>query len=53
MSNKIKIINELKEKIHELKEYLYSDMCKSCGDAAIELDKISQRLSELESQQNS
>jgi hypothetical protein len=46
-------IEELKEKIHELKEYLYSDLCKACGDAALALDKISQRLNQLESQQNS
>ena len=46
-------IASLKEKIHDLKEYLYSDLCKSCGEAALELDKISQQLIELESQQNS
>jgi hypothetical protein len=46
-------ISELKEKLHELKEYLYSDLCKACGDAALALDKISERLNELESQQNS
>jgi hypothetical protein len=46
-------ISELKEKIHELREYLYSDLCKACGEAALSLEKISQRLTELESQQNS
>ncbi len=46
-------IEELKEKIHELKEYLYSDLCKACGDAALALDKINERLTKLESQQNS
>lgn len=46
-------IEELKEKIHELKEYLYSDLCKACGDAALALEKINERLNQLESQQNS
>jgi len=46
-------ISELKEKLHELKEYLYSDLCRACGEAALSLEKISQRLNELESQQNS
>jgi hypothetical protein len=46
-------ISELKEKVHELKEYLYSDLCKACGDAALALDKINERLIKLESQQNS
>jgi DNA mismatch repair ATPase MutS len=49
----IQEIKNLQEQIHDLKEYLYSDLCKSCGDAAIELDKISQILSELEAEQNS
>lgn len=48
-----KEIEDLKEQIHELKEYLYSDLCKACGEAALSLDKITQRLTELESQQNS
>ena len=46
-------IQELKEQIHDLKEYLYSDLCKACGDAALALDKINNRLIKLESQQNS
>ena len=46
-------IQQLKEQISDLKEYLYSDLCKACGDAALSLDKISQRLNQLESQQNS
>jgi hypothetical protein len=45
-------IEELKEQIHDLKEYLYSDLCKACGDAALALDKINQRLMELETQNN-
>jgi hypothetical protein len=46
-------ILELKEKIEELREYLYSDLCKACGDAALAIEKIHQRLIELASQQNS
>ena len=46
-------ISELKEKVHDLQEYLYSDLCKACGDAALALDKINERLTILESQQNS
>ena len=46
-------IQEIKEQIHDLKEYLYSDLCKACGDAALALDKINNRLIKLESQQNS
>jgi hypothetical protein len=52
MSNQNEI-NELKNQIHDLKEYLYSDLCKACGEAALSLEKISERLNELESQQNS
>ena len=52
MSNQNEI-NELKEKIYELQEYLYSDLCKACGETAFALEKISQRLNELELQQNS
>lgn len=48
-----KEIEDLREKINDLKEYLYSDLCKACGDAALSLEKINQRLIELESQQNS
>jgi hypothetical protein len=46
-------ILELKDQISDLKEYLYSDLCKACGDAALALDKINERLIQLESQQNS
>ena len=46
-------IQELKDQIYDLKEYLYSDLCKACGDAALSLDKINERLTKLESQQNS
>jgi hypothetical protein len=46
-------ISELRDQISDLKEYLYSDLCKACGDAALALDKINERLIKLESQQNS
>ena len=46
-------IQQLKEQIYDLKEYLYSDLCQACGETALSLEKISQRLNELESQQNS
>jgi hypothetical protein len=46
-------IELLKEQVSDLKEYLYSDLCKACGDAALALDKINERLIKLESQQNS
>jgi hypothetical protein len=46
-------IEKLKEKVFELKEYLYSDLCRACGEAALAIDKIHQKLIELESQQNS
>lgn len=45
-------IQQLKEQLGDLKEYLHSDLCKACGDAALALDKINERLIELESQQN-
>ena len=46
-------IQQLKDQIIDLKEYLYSDLCRVCGETALSLEKISQRLNELESQQNS
>jgi hypothetical protein len=46
-------ISELRDQVSDLKEYLYSDLCKACGDAALALDKINERLIQLESQQNS
>ena len=45
-------IQDLKDQVHDLKEYLYSDLCKACGDAALALDKINQRLMDLENQKN-
>lgn len=38
-------IIELKEKIHDLKEYLQSDICRSCGETVLQLD---QYISQLE-----
>jgi len=46
-------ISELRDQVSDLKEYLYSDLCKACGDAALALDKINERLIKLETQQNS
>jgi hypothetical protein len=43
-------IQELKDQLHDLREYLYSDLCKACGEAALALDKINERLIQLESQ---
>lgn len=44
--HKQKII-ELKEKIHDLKEYLQSDICRSCGEIALQIEKYVEELSEL------
>lgn len=46
-------IELLKEQVSDLREYLYSDLCKACGEAALSLEKINQRLIELESQEKS
>ena len=40
-------IIELKEKIHDLKEYLYSGVCKSCGDAALQLQFYAEKLQSI------
>jgi hypothetical protein len=50
-SNKLKII-EIKEKIHDLTEYLHSDICRNCGEAAIQIEKYLQELSLLISSDN-
>lgn len=44
IKNKIVII---KDKIHDLTEYLQSDICRECGDAALEIEKYVKELSEL------
>lgn len=41
--NSIKI-TDLKDKIHDLTEYLHSDICKSCGEIALRLEKYIQEL---------
>jgi hypothetical protein len=50
-SNKLKII-EIKEKIHDLTEYLNSDICRSCGEVAIQIEKYVHELSLLISSDN-
>ncbi len=50
-SNKLKII-EIKEKIHDLTEYLNSDICRSCGEVAIQIEKYIHELSLLISSDN-
>jgi hypothetical protein len=46
MNTKDRIL-ELKEKIHDLTEYLQSDICRSCGEVAIEIEKYVKELSKL------
>jgi hypothetical protein len=40
-------ISYIKEQIAELKEYLNTDICKSCGDVAIKLEGYIKELQEL------
>ena len=42
-----KKIAYIKEKIHDLTEYLQSDICRSCGDAALQIEKYVKELSDL------
>lgn len=37
----------IKEKIHDLKEYLESDTCKACYDVFLEIQKYEKILSEM------
>ena len=37
----------LKDKIHDITEYLQSDTCRSCGDAALQIEKYIKELSDL------
>ena len=46
MNTKHRIL-ELKEKIHDLTEYLQSDICRSCGEVAVEIEKYTEELSKL------
>jgi hypothetical protein len=40
-------ISYIKEQIAELKEYLNTDICKSCGEVALKLEKYIAELQEL------
>ena len=40
-------ILRLKLEIDDLKEYLYSDSCRGCGEAVLRLEKIIQELLDL------
>lgn len=40
-------ISLLKEEIETVKEYLYSDICSQCGEAAQKLGKLYQELNDL------
>lgn len=44
-----KIIH-IKEQIDDLKEYLHSDICRSCGEIALKLEEYIKELSSLLSQ---
>ena len=43
---RLKVI-DLKEKIHDLTEYLQSDNCMKCGEVALRIEEYTQKLSEL------
>jgi hypothetical protein len=47
-----KEIESLKEQIHELKEYLDSDICRSCGEISLKLDEYIQQLKLLMDQKD-
>lgn len=48
MSNNIKLkIIDLKQKIDDLTEYLQSDICRGCGDAAVQIEQYVKELSQL------
>jgi hypothetical protein len=49
MNNKLKQIKDLKEKIHDLIEYLHSEACFSCGEAAMQIEEYKQKIKDLES----
>ena len=46
MSNQNEI-NELKEKIYELQEYLNSDSCKGCYESVLKLEDYQKKLTEI------
>ena len=43
---RLKVI-DLKEKIHDLTEYLQSDNCMKCGEVALKIVQYTQKLSAL------
>jgi len=46
MSNQNEI-NQLKEKIYELQEYLNSDSCKGCYESVLKLEDYQKKLTEI------
>ena len=40
-------ITYIKEQIDDLKEYLHSDVCRSCGEIALKLEGYIEELSRL------
>lgn len=46
-NNEYNNITDLKEKIHELKEYLESDICKACYQVFLEIQRYEDMLNEL------
>jgi hypothetical protein len=49
MNHKLKQIKDLKEKINDLIEYLHSEACYACGEAAIQIEEYKQKIKDLES----
>jgi|688.fasta_scaffold649015_2 hypothetical protein len=48
MQDEIRLkILELNDKIQDITEYLQSDTCRSCGDAALQIEKHIKELSYL------
>ncbi len=45
---KEKEIEQIREKIYDLMEYLNSEACFSCGQAAILIDECKQKIKDLE-----
>lgn len=47
MNNIKEQILDLKVKIHDLTEYLQSDICRSCGDVALQIEQYAKELADL------
>lgn len=47
MINQDQKINELKDKINDLMEYLRSDTCQKCYDSSLKLDSLQKELSRI------